>query len=81
MTATLKSYTVRFVEWAVYDGCFDAPSPQEAMRLAYTAFCNDGPEGFRCPSNGTECWTAETEGEPVLEVDHPSELDDAEGTL
>jgi len=73
----MAEFTVRFTAFDCYKGTFDAESAHEAMKKAYAAWLDQGPEAFSCTQSDTDDWQVHGDGlVPEIEVNHPTDLDD-----
>ena len=54
-----KTYSVRFIEWTLYEGRFEATSEGKAIRLAMDELRHHGAKAFKCKNAGEESWEAE----------------------
>jgi hypothetical protein len=55
----LNTYSVRFIEWTLYEARFEATSEGKAIRLAMHELRHHGTKGFKCKNAGEESWEAE----------------------
>lgn len=73
----MAKFTVRFTAFDCYKGTFEADSADEAMKKAYAAWIDDGPEAFSCNQSDTEDWEVDGDGLMAqLAVSHPTDLPD-----